>query len=89
VADWLSAINAAKARIARLIITIPREGTNAAISKSFVFVPLAIGPGMKVRGFQTYLSSHPAPPSSPLAWIAATNSVQRLQVGDKIAAMMH
>src|SRR5205085_3788191 len=32
VAVWLSAINVAKARIARLIITIHREGTNAAIS---------------------------------------------------------
>jgi len=44
---------------------------------------------MKARGFQAYLSSHPAPPSSALAGSAATNSVQRLQVGDKIAAMMH
>ncbi len=50
-AVWLSAINVAKARIARVIITIHREGTNAAISNASLLVPLAIGLGMKVHGF--------------------------------------
>jgi hypothetical protein len=51
VAVWLSAINVAKAAIARVIITIHRAGANAAISNTSVLLALAIGFGMKVRGF--------------------------------------
>jgi len=45
VAVWLSAINVTKAGIARLIITIHREGTNAANSSASA--PLAISIGME------------------------------------------
>jgi hypothetical protein len=46
VAVWLNAINATKARSARLIIAIPRD-TNAATSNASVLIPLATGLGMK------------------------------------------
>jgi len=52
VAVWLSAINATKARIARLIIAAPRD-TNAATSNASALVPLATGLGMKVRADHT------------------------------------
>ena len=45
-AVWLSAINATKAGIARLIIAIPRD-TNAATSNALAFATVL---GMKVRG---------------------------------------
>ena len=60
-AVWLSAINVAKATIARLIITIHREGANAAISNASVLLALAIDFGMKVLGFHwpAYLAPIP------------------------------
>jgi len=80
VAVWLSAINAAKARIARLIIATPVILTQQL--QTPLLIPLPTGLGMKVRG--PHLSgksgTHPAPPSSHRWGAQAKIWSERLQI---------
>ena len=91
VAVWLSAINIAKAGIARLIITIHREGSNAAILDVSAFDSARVGLQTKVRAFHWLgvLGTHPAPPSSRWWEAQGQSPSERLQVIYRIEQMMY
>jgi hypothetical protein len=91
VAAWLRAISVAKARIARLIITMHREGNNAAISNASVLVPLAICLGMKVYGLHRLAYLTPVWLRRPVVGGKRGSKIppEYLQVVSRIGSMKH